>query len=252
MSEATPFREDLLKARSLFREGHLDQAIALLDCHLNESDPISSFALRERGRMKSFHGDHLGAIADFTAVILRWPTNSDGFTGRADARKRAGDLQGAIEDWSAAISINPQHQFAFLQRGRVKAASGDWSGAVSDFSAAMEHDQLGPLSGLLNRGVARHRLGDLSGAIDDLTEAMRLECGQPIFAPLFRGRVKLSAADYEGAIADFTAAIEAFPQLTNAFRQRAQAKALAGDQKGAEDDLRSYHQLGGRDLPAYE
>ena len=32
----------------------------------------------------------------------------------------------------------------------------------------------------------------------------------------------------------------------------APTKALAGDQKGAEDDLRSYHQLGGRDLPAYE
>ncbi|HSQ56859.1 MAG TPA: hypothetical protein VLM40_14045, partial [Gemmata sp.] len=73
-----------------------------------------------------------------------------------------------------------------------------------------------------------------------------------VYAPLFRARVKLSAGDYEGAIADFTAAIEAFPQLTNAFRQRAETKSLAGDQHGAEDDMRIYRELGGQDLPAYE
>lgn len=60
--------------------------------------------------MKSFHGDHLGAIADFTAMILLWPTSPDGFTGRAAARERAGDLRGAIEDYSAAIAIDPQRR----------------------------------------------------------------------------------------------------------------------------------------------
>ena len=58
--------------------------------------------------------------------------------------------------------------------------------------------------------------------------------------------------DYQGAIADFTAAIEAFPQLTNAYRQRAEARDLVGDRKGAEEDMRIYYRLGGRDLPAYE
>src|SRR5262245_61817641 len=119
MSEATPFREILLKARFLIKEGHLAQAIALLDRRI-ESDPTCSFALKERGNVKSFDGDHQGAIADFTEMILRWPTSPDGFTGRAAARERARDLPGAIEDYSAAISIDPQHQFAFLQRGRIK------------------------------------------------------------------------------------------------------------------------------------
>jgi hypothetical protein len=64
--------------------------------------------------------------------------------------------------------------------------------------------------------------------------------------------VKLAAGDYHGAIADLTVAIEAFPKLTNAYRQRAAAKAFAGDQQGAADDLRTYDLLGGRDLPAYE
>lgn len=116
----------------------------------------------------------------------------------------------------------------------------------------MLNSSTGPLSGLLNRGPAKHLLGDLAGAIEDLTEAMRLECGQPIFAPLFRGRVMLDLGNYEAAIADFTAAIKAFPGLTNAYRHRAEAKALAGDREGAEIDMCSYDRLGGCDLPAYE
>ena len=251
MSEATPFREDFRKAVVLIRKGQPQQTIPILD-RLIESDSSRCLALRERGLAKKFCGDHAGAIADFSAVILQEPTNPQGYTDRADARKLAGDLHGAIEDYSAAISLNPQHEFAYLQRGRLSAESGDLSGTISDFTAAMVNDTMGPLSGLLNRGRAKHRLGDLAGAGDDLTEAMRLERGLRVYAPLFRGRVRLDAGDYEGAIADLTAAIEAYPRLTNAYRHRAEAKALAGDQDGAETDMSSYDALGGRDLPAYE
>ena len=71
-------------------------------------------------------------------------------------------------------------------------------------------------------------------------------------APLFRGRVRLDVGDYPGAIAELTAAMGAFPGLTDAYRLRAEAKARAGDSVGADEDRRSYHRLGGRDLPAYE
>ena len=121
----------------------------------------------------------------------------------------------------------------------------------SDFTSAMENCPDGRLSGLLNRGKTKYLLGDLSGAIADLTEAIPLERAGPVFAPLFRGRARLAAGDYEGAISDFTVAINGFPRLTNAYRHRAEAKTLAGDQKGADDDLMRYNELGGRDLPAY-
>jgi tetratricopeptide (TPR) repeat protein len=251
MPEGTSHREDLAKAIALIRKGRSEQAIPLLD-RLLELDPSCPLALRERGFAKSFRGDHAGAIADFTAFIVQRPADPDGYARRASARARAGDLQGAIEDYSTAISGNPQHPYAFLQRGRMRAASGDWSGAVSDFTVDMQHSNAGRLSGLLNRGRAKHRIGDLTGAIEDLSEAMRLEVGLPIYAPLYRGRVRLDMGDCWGAIADFTAAVEAYPQLTNAYRHRAEARGLVGDQKGAEEDLRSYKRLGGRDLPAYE
>jgi len=251
MSDATRHSDDLRAASTLIRGGHPERAIPLLD-RLIESDPTCILALRERGQAKSFHGDHEGAVADFTTLISRWSADPAGFTGRAAARERAGDRPGAIADYSAAIALDPRHPFAFLQRGRLRAQAGDVLGAVADFTADMEHSRMGPLSGLLNRGPARHRLGDVPGAIADLTEAIRLEGPPPVFAPLFRGRVRLDMGDYPGAIADFTAAIEAFPGLTNAYRQRAEAKALAGDPAGAEEDWRSYDRLGGRDLPAYE
>jgi tetratricopeptide (TPR) repeat protein len=251
MPDATRDSDDLRAAIALIRGGHPERAIPLLD-RLIESDPTCILALRERGYAKSFHGDPDGAVADFTTLIGRRTADPAGFTGRAAARERAGDRPGAIADYSAAIALDPRHPFAFLQRGRLRAQAGDVLGAVADFTADMEYSRTGPLSGLLNRGPARHRLGDVQGAIADLTEAMRLEGPPPVFAPLFRGRVLLAAGDYPGAIADFTAAIEAFPGLTNAYRQRAEAKARAGDPAGAEEDRRSYEQFGGRDLPAYE
>jgi tetratricopeptide (TPR) repeat protein len=252
MSEPAPNREVFKTAVALIRKGHGREAIAILDC-LIESDSNDCLALRERGLAKKFcGGDAAGAIADFSVVILRQPNNPERYADRADARRRAGDLQGAIEDYSAAISLNPQHSFAYLQRGRIKVECGDLSGAITDFTAAMQDSTMGPLSGLLNRGQTKHRLGDLAGAVSDLTEAMHLERGRPIFAPLFRGRVSLDIGNYEPAIADFTAAIEAFPGLTNAYRHRAEAKALAGDREGAEIDLCAYDRLGGRDLSAYE
>ena len=133
----------------------------------------------------------------------------------------------------------------------MKVLSGDLSGALPDFTSDMEYSDYGRLSGLLNRGRTKYLLGDLSGAIADLTEAIPLERAGPVYAPLFRGRAKLAAADYDGAISDFTAAIDAFPGLANAYRHRAEAKALAGDKNGAEDDLMRYNELGGRDLPAF-
>ena len=66
----------------MIRKGRGEHAIPLLD-HLIESDPNCSLALRERGFAKSFRGDHAGAIADFTALILQQPADPDGYARRA-------------------------------------------------------------------------------------------------------------------------------------------------------------------------
>ena len=260
MSKASPIRNKLAEASALIRSGRSKEAIPILD-RIIEAGPDSSFALAqgvrvnfplaERGRAKLFSGDYQGAMADFSEMIRKWPANPEGYTCRARARKTVGDFQGAVDDYSSAISLNPKHPFAYLVRGGMKVLLGDLCGAIEDFTSGMENDPMGRLTGLLNRGKTKYLLGDLSGAIADLTEAISLEHAGPVFAPLFRGRAKLAAGDCEGAISDFTAAINGFPRLTNAYRHRAEAKALAGDQKGADDDLMRYNELGGRDLPAY-
>jgi tetratricopeptide (TPR) repeat protein len=261
MSEVPSIRDDLAKAIALIRSGRSEEAIPILD-QIIEADPAFSWTLAdrvrpsivlaERGRAKAFSGDYQGAVADFTEMIRRWPSNSEGFTCRAHARESAGDLRGAIDDYSSAISLDTKHPFAYLTRGRTKVRLGDMFGALLDFTSHIQNsDNDGRLSGLLNRGKTKYRLGDLAGAIADLTEAIPLEGAGPVFAPLFRGRAKLAAGDYDGAISDFTVAISGFPRLTNAYRHRAEARALRGDQRGADDDLMRYSELGGHDLPAY-
>jgi tetratricopeptide (TPR) repeat protein len=243
--------KELREAITLTRQGKPEQAIPLLDSIL-QAEPASFLALRERVFAKKFTGDYRGACEDCAFMIQQWPENPEGFTQRADVHARAGDMPAAVEDYSAALSLDPRHPYAYFQRGRLKAASGDLRGAVSDFTIHMEHDDCGRLSGLLNRGPAKHKLGDLNGAIADLDEAMQLERSGPIYAPLKRGRVKMTAGDYHGAIADFSIAIRSYPGLPNAYRHRAEAYALTGNQSAAEIDRQKYQDLGGCDFPAYQ
>jgi tetratricopeptide (TPR) repeat protein len=250
MSHENQFRKELAEASFLIRHGRSVDAIPILDAIVN-ADPAFAWALEERGRAKLFSGDCKGSIADFTRMIAQWPTNPKGYTCRANARALAGDTHGAIDDYSSAIAINPKHPFAFLQRGRLRKKLGDYGEALTDFTADMDFSSCGRLSGLLNRGTTKCLAGDLSGAISDLTEAIAVEGARPIFGPLFRGRAKLAAGEFDGAIADFSAAIEAFPQLTNAYRHRAEARTSIGDKQGAADDQARYEQLGGQDLAAY-
>lgn len=242
--------ERLRQASLLIRSGKAGDAIALLDLVV-ESDACSRWALQERGRAKQFTNDFEGAVADFSLIVARWPEETIGFTSRADARRLLGDLQGAIDDYSSAIRVNEQHGFAYLQRGRVKMQLGDLAGAVADFTADINHSKTGRLSGLLNRGVAKHRMRDFSGAIEDLTAALEIELPQPVYAPLFRARVRASSGDWHSAIADYSLALSGFPGLTNALRERAEAKRAICDERGAATDASEYQRLGGRDLPAY-
>lgn len=240
---------DLREAISMIRSGRPTQAIPILD-RIIEGDETCSIALAERGRARMNCGDIVGAVADLTEMVRRWPDNPKGLTLRAQAHEQAGDWQRAIDDYSAAIAIDAEHEFAYLQRGRMRVLAGDAQRAIGDFSEAMKHDRDGRLSGLQNRGKAKHLVGDLAGAMVDLTEAVQLEMA-PIIGPLLRGRVRFDAGDLPGAIIDFTTALEEFPGLTNALRLRAEAKELVGDPVGAKDDRRRYEELGGQDLPAY-
>jgi tetratricopeptide (TPR) repeat protein len=249
MSESLQ-EERIKRAGTLIRSGRSADAIPLLDAVV-ESSACAPWVLAERGRAKQLIGDLEGAIADFTLLAARWPENTDGLTQRANARRLLGDLHGSIDDYSSAIRINEQHGFAYLHRGRVKMQRGDLAGAVADFSADMIHSKEGRLSGLLNRGVAKHQMKDFSGAIEDLTAALEIEMPPPVYSPLFRARVRASLGDWRSAIADYSLALNGFPGLTNALRERSEAKRAIGDGQGAATDIIEYQRLGGRDLPAY-
>jgi tetratricopeptide (TPR) repeat protein len=245
------FQDERIKqAGMLIRSGRSADAIPLLDAVV-ESSACTPWAVAERGRAKQFTGDLEGAVADFTLLAVRWPERTDGLTNRANARRLLGDFHSSIDDYSSAILINEQHGFAYLQRGRVKMQLGDLAGAVADFSADMNHSKEGRLSGLLNRGVAKHRMKDFSGAIEDLTAALEIEMPPPVYSPLFRASVRASLGDWRSAIADYSLALTRFPGLTNALRERAEAKQAIGDDQGAAADTTEYRRLGGRDLPAY-
>ncbi|MCU7858980.1 MAG: tetratricopeptide repeat protein [Candidatus Thiodiazotropha sp. (ex Lucinoma kastoroae)] len=57
-----------------------------------------------------------------------------------------------------------------------------------------------------------------------------------------RGAAKLNLGDFDGAIADFTKTIELNPKLKSpAYKSRAMAKRMKGDEEGAKRDMKIYY-----------
>lgn len=239
------------KAGSLIRSGQPVEAIPIL-MDLVEGNSPNIYLYRELGFAKQFSGDYQGAIESFSLVIANWPRDRRGYTWRAGAHIRMGNDEQAIRDYTAAIESDPEYSNTYLHRGRTKMRIKDWVGAIEDFSFAINFNDDRPLGELLNRGKAKGMIGDFEGALNDLDQALELEVGDPIFAPLERARVKVRMTTWQGAIDDYSLALLGFPGLTNAYRERAEARRQIGDESGAALDDAEYARLGGKDLPAYK
>ena len=57
------------------------------------------------------------------------------------------------------------------------------------------------------------------------------------FALSMRGAIKMMGNDFQGAIDDFNKLIDLNPGDANAYRNRAEARRVTGDEKGAKEDL---------------
>jgi tetratricopeptide (TPR) repeat protein len=247
-----PIKDDRFrKASSLIRSGKPDLAIPVLK-ELIRQYSKNIYLYRELGFARQFTKDFKGAIEVFSTVISDRPNDSRGFTWRAAVYERVGDISGVIQDYTSAIGIEPEHSIAYLHRGRAKLRLEDWEGAIEDFSFAIEFDDHDALPGLLNRGKAKRMAGDLAGAINDLDRAFELEVVPAIYAPLERARVRRELRDWAGAIQDYSLAITGYPELSNAYRERADVYRQIGDEKAAALDDAEYLRLGGNDLPAYQ
>lgn len=90
------------------------------------------------GMEKGIQGDYQGAIAEFTAVIRRYPQEPEAYYNRGIARSKIGDRQGAMEDYNQAILLNSNFAEAYAERGLLYWELGNRPSTVADWQKAAE------------------------------------------------------------------------------------------------------------------
>lgn len=90
------------------------------------------------GMEKGIQGDYQGAIAEFTAVILRYPNQPEPYYNRGIARAKIGDRQGAMADYEESLRLNPNFAEAYAERGLLHWELGEREAAVADLQKAAE------------------------------------------------------------------------------------------------------------------
>ena len=90
------------------------------------------------GMEKGIQGDYQGAIAEFTAVIRRYPQEPEAYYNRGIARSKIGDRQGAMTDYSQAILLNPNFAEAYAERGLLHWELGNGPSTIADWQKAAE------------------------------------------------------------------------------------------------------------------
>jgi hypothetical protein len=101
------------------------------------------------------------------------PDNYVAYLNRGTVRQYEGDLIGAFGDYTEAVRRNPEYFHAWYSRATERLALGDDAGAVADYTTTLTIDPW-YIEALNNRGLARQRTNDLEGAVADFEEALRL------------------------------------------------------------------------------
>lgn len=138
---------------------------------------------------------------------------------------------------SAAIDCHPHSSTFYNTRGLLRFRTGRLQEAVVDFDDALERDP-DDLTALTNRGRAHLARHDLVRAVSDFEKVLERRPGSPA-ALCGRGNARLerwkeqgrpaNSPDWTAALQNFEAAVTLNSNYAEAYRNRGQARLLAGE-----------------------
>src|SRR5215831_5580367 len=125
----------------------------------NHND-IQQIMARARDSMQ--RGDMVGAIADFTEVLLKDSANVAAYAERCIAWARTGDFESAFADSNQIIRLQPQSAVGYYLRGMILARHHDMKGALHDYTDAILRDPR-HVNAYANRGALHREMGNAAG-----------------------------------------------------------------------------------------
>ena len=175
----------------------------------------------------------VAALAPLSMLARRRRKRAQPHLNDGLALHQAGHLNRAIESYTRAIEIDPKSAVAFHLRGKAFAGLRYFNLSIADQTRAIRIDPKFA-DALMDRGMMMRAGGNLDGAISDFSRVIKLT--RDATAHFQRGLSYLGKEDYRRAVADFTKVIEANPDQTEAYCQRALAYGKLGDAKRARAD----------------
>jgi len=178
--------------------------------HMREHAPSKyclecGILLHNRARLHVAMKQAEAAVADLTELLDLEPSNSDALFDRARLHQQNGDHVAALADYGAALQWSPPYWQPHFNRAQILMALGRHEDALADLLRV----------GALNPG---HRIAEA-----------RAHC--------LRGLLAMGRGDLAVAFACFSAAIDADPDLADAWANRATIYFRQGDAAAARGDL---------------
>ncbi len=183
-----------------------------------------------RGRAAAYQGlgqayHRLGqddlAARIYTEAISIYPTDANGYAGRAGVLESLRMLDAAVADYSEAIRLDPSHSRAYCGRGILLSEMGRDELALADLDRAIELDSKF-VKAYSHRGAlhARHGRNDLALADYDAIVGL-----QPDQAGAFkdRGGILVRMRLFRRALSDLDRAIQLEPRRAAAYQNRGAA-----------------------------
>lgn len=237
------------RSDSHLERNELDQAIAdriaalKLDQAAGDLKQRAGEAYRLRGNQLQERNDLDGALKDYSEAIAIDSANVAALAGKVSVYLRTDKTEAAISELVAALKVQPNNNpykslltELYVQRGSASFLKKKYDAAIADYSAAIILDTSNAMLFMLRSG-ARTEKNDLD-ALSDLTQAIQLN---PNLTDAYRRRAQffIKSGAHAKAIADLDAVLKADPFNVEVLLRRAISREQAGLREEALADYRA-------------
>ena len=129
-------------------------------------------------------GDHLLAINEFSAAIMKDPNHGLAYFYRALSLTKLKNVEPAIKDYDAVIRLRTSLKEALFNRGSLYYAQARYALALADLDASIALDAT-RWNVFFNRALAHYMLSDNNKALGDLNKTIELN---PRYGDAFKMR----------------------------------------------------------------
>lgn len=238
------------QVNKIFRQANrttdLNEKISLLT-QVIDLEPKNLDAYFFRAIAKNDLGDYLGAIVDYSKIIVEEP-DADTYYNRGNSRYSLKDFTGAKQDYAKAFMLDENFTDALYSLGCVKYDLGEYQDAIKDFSNVLK---VAPNESKVYtlRANAYKALEDFQNALEDYNTAILIE--QTIDSYYSRGLFFIDIKYYKEAIRDFTIVLRADKNNAYAYFYRGASNLFLGKFLDAISDFSKALEFDAMDFDAY-